>query len=143
MNSINNVTLSGRLGRDIVLRYTAGGKAIASFLLAVENSVKRGDQWETETSWIDATMFGKAAEWLARDSHKGSNITIAGYLKTDTWEKDGTKHSKTKVIAKIAMVGKDRDRSTQEQDVDQRPARPAEDYPDTSGEQVGEDGLLF
>lgn len=46
MQSVNQVQLTGNLTRDVQLKYTAGGMAIAEIGLAVNNRVKKGEQWE-------------------------------------------------------------------------------------------------
>ena len=98
MNSINSVHISGRLGRDVELKYTPNGKAVCKFSLAVEESYRaQGSQdWTQKTYWIECELWGKQAELLAADSSKGSLVYVAGRLKTQEWQdKQGNKRSKT------------------------------------------------
>jgi len=54
--------------------------------------------WENITEWHNVIFFGKTAETVMRQFGKGSKIYVEGELKTDSWEKDGVKHYKTKII---------------------------------------------
>lgn len=94
MSDINTVTLTGRLGSDIELRYTPQGKAVCDINLAVQSGY--GDN--EKTSWIGLTMWDKKAEAAARYLGKGRKIAVSGRLDQETWEQDGNKRSKTRVV---------------------------------------------
>ena len=51
-----------------------------------------------ETTFVDVTLWGRTAEIAAEFLSKGSPVLIEGRLKLDTWETDGQKRSKLKVI---------------------------------------------
>jgi single-strand DNA-binding protein len=95
MSSFNKVILMGNMTRDPDLKYTQGGTGLAEFGLAVN----RKYQGKDETCFIDVTAFGKQAEHVAQYCHKGKSVLVDGRLDFQTWEKDGRKHSKHKVIA--------------------------------------------
>jgi len=85
-----------RLTRDVEIRYTQSGSAIASFGVASSKKYKTqsGEQKE-ETTFVDCTAFGRLAEICNQYLHKGSKIYIVGELKLDQWTaQDGTKRSK-------------------------------------------------
>ncbi|TWU28508.1 single-stranded DNA-binding protein [Bythopirellula polymerisocia] len=106
MASFNRVVLLGNLTRDIELRYVGSGMAVTDIGLAVNDRVKRNDQWTEETTFVDITLWGRTAEVANEYLSKGSSVLIEGRLKLDTWEKDGQKHSKLKVIGeRMQMVG--------------------------------------
>lgn len=106
MASYNRVVLMGRLTRDPELRYIPSGMAVSDIGLAVNDRVKRNDQWIEETTFVDVTLWGRTAEVANEYLSKGSPILIEGRLKLDTWEKDGQKRSKLKVVGeKMQMVG--------------------------------------
>jgi single-strand DNA-binding protein len=65
MNDTNSVAIVGRLTRDVDLKYTANGKAVAEFSIAVNRSVKQGDKWEMVADFFDVTLWDKAAESVA------------------------------------------------------------------------------
>jgi single-strand DNA-binding protein len=106
MASFNRVILVGNLTRDPELRYIPSGTAVSDIGLAVNDRIKRGDQWVDETTFVDVTLWGRTAEVANEYTSKGSPILIEGRLKLDRWEKDGQKHSKLKVIAdRIQLLG--------------------------------------
>lgn len=99
--SINVVNISGNLTRDSELRRTAGGTAVLSFGVAV-NDRRRNQQtgeWEDYPNFVDCTMFGTRAEKLAGMLARGTKVCILGRLRYTSWERDGQKRSKIEVIA--------------------------------------------
>lgn len=107
MASFNRVMLMGNLTRDIELRYTPGGLAVSEFGLAVNERRKQSDgQWVDDVNFFDITLFGRTAEVASEYLSKGSPVFIEGRLKHDTWEKDGQKRSKVKIIGeRMQMIG--------------------------------------
>jgi single-strand DNA-binding protein len=106
MASFNRVILVGNLTRDPELRYIPSGTAVTTVGLAVNDRVKRGDQWVDETTFVDVTLWSRTAEIANEYLSKGSPVLIEGRLKLDSWEKDGQKFSKLKVIGeKMQMLG--------------------------------------
>lgn len=106
MASFNRVILVGNLTRDPELRYIPSGSAVSEIGLAVNDRVKKGDQWVDETTFVDVTLWARTAEVANEYLSKGSSVLIEGRLKLDTWEKDGQKRSKLRVIAeKMQMLG--------------------------------------
>jgi single-strand DNA-binding protein len=106
MASFNRVVLVGNLTRDPELRYIPSGTAVSEIGLAVNDRVKKNDQWVDETTFVDITLWGRTAEVANEYLSKGSSVLIEGRLKFDTWEKDGQKRSKLRVIGeKMQMLG--------------------------------------
>lgn len=106
MASFNRVILVGNLTRDPELRYIPSGTAVSEIGLAVNERVKRGEQWVEETVFVDVTLWGRTAEVANEYLSKGSPVLIEGRLKLDSWEKDGQKRSKLRVTAeKMQMLG--------------------------------------
>jgi single-strand DNA-binding protein len=106
MASFNRVVLVGNLTRDPELRYISSGTAVSDIGLAVNDRVKRGDQWVDEATFVDITLWGRTAEIANEYLTKGSSVLIEGRLKYETWEKEGQKHSKLKVVGeRMQMLG--------------------------------------
>ena len=106
MASFNRVILVGNLTRDPELRYIPSGTAVSDIGLAVNDRIKKGDQWVDETTFVDVTLWGRTAEIVNEYTSKGSPLLIEGRLKLDRWEKDGQKHTKLKVIGdRIQLLG--------------------------------------
>jgi single-strand DNA-binding protein len=99
MASYNRVILVGNLTRDIELRYTPGGTAVADIALAVNERRKASSgEWVEEVNFVDVTMWGRTAEVASEYLGKGSPILVEGRLKQDRWESEGKKRSKLKVV---------------------------------------------
>lgn len=85
---INNTTLVGRLTKNIELKYTAGGIAVANFTLAVERNFKN-KQGEQVTDFINCVIWRESAETLSSFAVRGSLIGIVGSIETGSYEKNG------------------------------------------------------
>jgi single-strand DNA-binding protein len=107
MASYNRVTLVGNVTRDPELRYLQNGTAVTELGLAINDRRKGNDgEWVDETTFVDITLFGRTAEVAGEYLAKGASVLIEGRLKLDTWEKDGKKNSKLKVIGeKMQLLG--------------------------------------
>ncbi len=98
--SINRVVITGNLTREPELRNTAGGMAVLSLGIAVNDRRKNNQtgEWEDYPNFIDCTMFGARAESVSRFLAKGNKVAIEGKLRWSQWESDGQKRSKIAVI---------------------------------------------
>ncbi len=94
--------LMGNVTRDIELRYTPKGTAVADIGLAV-NRIRSGDNGEKieEVTFVDITLWGRTAEIAHQYAGKGRPLFVEGRLHMDSWEDkaSGQKRSKLKVIA--------------------------------------------
>ncbi len=79
---INSITLSGRLTRDVDLRYTPSGMPIAKLPIAFDRNFQKDGKWEKETSYIDVIVFEQKATNCAENLMKGSAVVIEGRLQT-------------------------------------------------------------
>ena len=119
--SFNQVTLLGNLTRDPETKYLQSGTCVAELGMAINDRVKRGDEWTDEICFVDVTLFGRTAEVAGEYLSKGSQVLISGRLKFEQWEKDGQKRSKLKVVGdKLQMVGSRR--GEHDQTREERPA---------------------
>ena len=82
----------GRVGRDVTLRYTPGGMAVAEIALAYEYGRKDQQTGKKPTQWVEVTMWGKTAEALSQYLTKGKQVFIeAKDVHIQTYDKtDGT-----------------------------------------------------
>jgi len=105
MASFNRVILVGNLTRDPELRYIPSGTAVTEIGLAVNDRRKgpNGD-WIEETTFVDVTLWARTAEVACEYLSKGASVLIEGRLKLDTWEKDGKKNSKLRVIGELMQM---------------------------------------
>jgi single-strand DNA-binding protein len=108
MASFNRVILLGNVTRDPELRYISNGTAVTDVGLAVNDRRKDGKtgEWIEETTFVDVTLWGRTAEIAGEYVTKGSPLLIEGRLKLDTWEKDGKKNSKLRVVCeRMQLLG--------------------------------------
>jgi single-strand DNA-binding protein len=107
MASYNRVILLGNLTRDPELRYIPSGQAVSDLGLAVNHRYKNANgEWVDEATFVDVTVWARSAEIANEYLSKGSPVLIEGRLKLDSWEKDGQKHSKLRVVCeKLTLVG--------------------------------------
>lgn len=85
-----SISILGNTGRDVELRYTPQGVAVASFSIA-SNTVRNTAQGkQKKTDWYNVSAFGRQAETLAKYLTKGSQILVRGKLTFNPWlSRDG------------------------------------------------------
>lgn len=89
---MNNVSLIGRLVRDIEIKTTATGMFIGNFTLAVDKGLSKDKKQELEAmnkptaDFIRCLAFGKTAEILGQYVGKGNRLAIEGRIQTGSYE---------------------------------------------------------
>lgn len=108
MASFNRVILLGNLTRDPECRHIPSGTAVSDIGIAVNDRRKSPTgEWVDETTFVDVTLWGRQAEIAGEYLSKGSPVLIEGRLKLDTWEAEGQKRSKLKVVGeKLQLIGR-------------------------------------
>lgn len=127
MSDLNRVVIIGRLTRDGELKYTNGGTACLNLGVACGRTLpprEGSTEWKTETSFFDATAWGKLAESKHPHMTKGKLIGIEGRLQQDRWEQDGQQRSKVYIVAESIQVLADPKGSASPQDSGQASAPP-------------------
>lgn len=149
MASLNKVFLIGNLTREVELRVTPKGTAIAQFGLAVNR--KWRDESGTdrdETTFVDIEAWGKQGELVAKYLGKGSQCMVEGRLKLDQWEDktDGKKRSRLKVVLdNVQFLGAPKDKRDAEPKTDtythtpEKPPTGSANPPLPAGENLDED----
>ena len=90
----------GNLTRDVEMKHSSSGAAIANFGLAVNKQWKDRNSGEKreEVCYIDISIFGSAAEVANSNLGKGRRILVEGELVFEQWQdQSGQKRSKHKV----------------------------------------------
>ncbi len=96
----NTITLVGNLTRDPELRYTSGGRGVASFGVAVNRRYQVNNEWQEQTSFFNIVAWGTLGENAAASLNKGNRILVYGRLEQRTWEtQEGEKRSVVEVVA--------------------------------------------
>ena len=98
----NTVTIAGNLTRDPELRFTAAGRATATFGVAVNNDWTDAETKERRESvdFFDIVVWGRLAENAAQSLAKGQEVIVTGRLQQRSWETDeGDRRSKVEITA--------------------------------------------
>ena len=92
-----NLTIGGRIAREIELKRSERGTAYVKNAIAFDN--KRGSS-DGGSTFVDFTIFGKGAELMEKYLGKGKPVILTGYLQQDRWQsKEGENRSKLTMIA--------------------------------------------
>ncbi len=96
-----NVTLTGTLGQDPELKFTAAGKAVVSLSVVTSKSVKTDSGWEnSEETWWRVTAWEKLAENIVESLKKGDPVIVVGRSFMDSFtDKTGAERQSLKVNA--------------------------------------------
>lgn len=98
--SDSQVVLVGNLTRDPELRYTATGKGVASFSIAVNRRWQANGEWQEKVSFFNVTAWEPLGENLSASLSKGTRVIVIGRLEQREYEdKEGNKRSVVEVIA--------------------------------------------
>ncbi|WP_273710686.1 single-stranded DNA-binding protein [Leuconostoc mesenteroides] len=84
---MNQVNLTGRLTKDVEVRYTQSGKTVGSGTIAVTRRFKNADG-NTDSDFIQYVVWGKSAEILSQYTSKGTLVALTGSWQTRSYEKD-------------------------------------------------------
>jgi len=84
---MNQVNLTGRLTKDVEVRYTQSGKAVGGGTIAVTRRFKNADG-NTDSDFIQYVVWGKSAEILSQYTSKGTLVALTGSWQTRSYEKD-------------------------------------------------------
>lgn len=101
----NKVILAGRLTRDVELKYSQSGGAIANASIATNHNYTSNGEKKEEVCYTDLTFFGRSGEIANQYLRKGSQILVEGRLKFDQWvDQNGQKRSKHSVIVETMKM---------------------------------------
>lgn len=99
--------LIGNLTRDVEVRYTPSGTAVATFGLATNRSWSSGDgaDRQEETQFHRIVAWSKLAEICGQLLFKGRKIFIEGRLQTRKFTgQDGQQREITEIVAENMMI---------------------------------------
>jgi single-strand DNA-binding protein len=89
---LNQVTLTGNLGKDPETYFSGNGEPITKFSLAFRINKEK-------TGWINVVCFNKLADSAQKYLHKGARIGLIGTLSQNKWETDeGVQKSAFEII---------------------------------------------
>ena len=129
---LNKVMLTGHLGADPEMRYTAQGSAVTTFRVASNRSWKSTDGTQhDDTEWFRIVAWEKLAEICNQYLTRGTRVYVEGRLQTRKWQdQSGQDRYITEVVAQdmiILSARSERGHAADAGDV-APPAQPADDY---------------
>jgi len=96
----STVTIVGNLTRDPELRFTQGGRGVASFGVAVSRRYQVNNEWQEQTSFFNVVAWGQTGENASASLTKGARVIVTGRLEQRSYEtQDGEKRSVVEIIA--------------------------------------------
>lgn len=122
---LNQCQFIGRLGKDVEMRFTPAGDAVASFSIACgwESRNKEGVKKEG-TEWVNVSVFGKLAEVCSQYLSKGSQVFVQGRLTTQKWQDKQTGADRYTTSVQADKVQFLSSKSTNDQSAPQQSAPP-------------------
>lgn len=103
MGSLNRAELIGTLGRDPEIRNFEGGSKVATFPMATNEpayTLQNGTQVPEQTDWHNIVCWGALARIAEGYLHKGTQVYVAGKLKTRSYDdRQGQKRYVTEIVA--------------------------------------------
>jgi single-strand DNA-binding protein len=117
MANFNKAILIGNLCKDVELRYTPQGIAVANIALAINRKYKnQAGEAKEDVAFVPVVLWGRTAEVVNEYCKKGNPLMVEGRIQTRSWEKDGQKHYKTEVLGeRIQLLGSKKPAETQEE----------------------------
>lgn len=110
----NKIIMVGFLSRDIELRYSQGGMAIANTAIATSRKFTVNGEKKEEVCFVDITFFARSAEVANQYLRRGSKILVEGRLNFDQWvDQNGQKRSKHSVVVETMQMLDTKGSSTQ------------------------------
>jgi len=110
MASLNKVILVGNLGRDPELKSTPSGAKVLDISIATTERIRDKDnreQWVDQTEWHRLVMWNQTAEYIARNTRKGSTVYVEGKLRYRKFTgQDGIEKNTTDILVdNISVLG--------------------------------------
>ncbi|HPH23417.1 MAG TPA: single-stranded DNA-binding protein [Chitinophagaceae bacterium] len=106
----NKVQLIGNLGNNPEVKTLDGGKKMARFSVATNETYKntKGEK-VVETQWHNLVAWGKVAEIAEKYLQKGSEVALEGKLMNRTYnDKDGNKKYVTEIqVNELLLLNKE------------------------------------
>ena len=129
--AVNNITVSGRLAKELELRYTTSGKAVGNTTIAVDRKYARD-----ETDFFNVVIWGKSAENFANFTTKGSPVAFEGRLQSRSYEnKQGQHVTVVEIVANDFTIFENREQTEQRKGGNKPTQQPQSD-PFSGGQEI-------
>jgi single-strand DNA-binding protein len=110
----NKVQLIGNLGGAPEIKELEGGKKMARFTMATDETYKNAQgERVTETQWHTLVAWGKVADIAEKYLSKGKEVAVEGKLVHRSYnDKDGNKKYISEVqVNELLLLGGDKDKA--------------------------------
>lgn len=95
---MNNVSIVGRITREVEIRYAQNQTAVCGFNVAVNRTFKNA-QGQYEADFIPCVAIGKSAEFMGKYVRKGDLLSVTGRIQTRTYQdQNGQNRAVTEVV---------------------------------------------
>ena len=140
----NKVVLVGNLTKDIELRYSQAGLAIAKTAIATSRKFTANGEKKEEVMFIDITFFGRSGEIANQYLRKGSKVLIEGRIQFDQWvDQSGGKRSKHSIaVETMQMLDSKQDNNTSNNQGGQQQHQQHTNYQPRAQQQPSNSGQL-
>ena len=96
----NSITIVGNVTRSPELRFTTGGKGIASFGIACNRRWQQNGEWQEKVSFFNVTAWDQLGENCAASVTKGDRVVVTGRLEQREYEtQQGEKRNVVEIVA--------------------------------------------
>lgn len=118
---MNNITITGSLGRDMEQRTMPNGDPVGNF------SVADSQGRDKPTIWWNCQLFGKRVAALAPYLLRGQQVTVAGTVTEREWvDKEGGKRKQMEIrVSDLALQGGKREQTAEPAPAPRPAQRPA------------------
>lgn len=128
---LNRAEIIGRVTHAPELRYTNSGTPFCNIRIATNRVVSRA----TQTEFHSIVAWNALAEQIAQGLAKGEVAYVEGRLEENTWEDQGTRRNRTRIIAtKVVFLGAGHRASRMERMVEVEPQADESEQADTSSD---------
>lgn len=131
---MNKVILSGNLGKDPDEK-SFGTSSVVNFSLATRNTFKN-KEGNYDSTWHNCTVWNeKLREIAMKYLKKGSKVLVTGEIRVENYEKDGVKHSATKInVLEIEFLSSQNNDSADSEPASKTTASPSPAPTETTGD---------
>ena len=101
---MNNLNFTGNVGNDAETRFTADGKAITSWSVAMQSGYGKSEK----TNWVRCSMFGDRGEKLGKFLLKGTQVAVNGELSLNEYTNKAGENKATLecLVGNVTLMGK-------------------------------------
>jgi len=121
--SYQNTTIVGNVGCDAELKYTQQAVALLKFSVAVNKTIKVGNEKRQTTTWFNVTLWRDRAEALADYVKAGMQVLVTGEVSISPYiDKAGKAAASLELTAndvKLLTSKSEMDRRSDEGDADE------------------------